>query len=109
VVVDLSDPTRPVQVAVLRFSDTRGPNGLTVAGDVLFLAGGQTVEAIDVSEPTRPVKLAAYRCLEAFAAGRDSAHDLVYRDGYLYVTGQNDHSFCILRVDSEPIRNLAAR
>ena len=109
VVVDISDPDRPVQVAALRFSDTRGPNGLTVAGDVLFLAGGQTVEAIDVSEPTRPVSLAAYRCLEAFAAGRDSAHDLVYRDGYLHVTGQNDHSFGILRVESRAIRQLADR
>jgi hypothetical protein len=109
VVVDLSDPTRPTQVAALPFSDTRGPNGLTVAGDVLFLAGGQTVEAIDVSVPAKPVKLASYRCLEAFAAGRDSAHDLVYRDGYLYVTGQNDNSFCILRVDDRRIRDLASR
>jgi hypothetical protein len=109
VVVDISEPTRPVQVAVLRFSDNRGPNGLTIAGDVLFLAGGQTVEAIDVSEPTRPVKLASYRCPEAVAAGRHSSYDLVYRAGYLYVTGQNDHRFGVLRVESELIRELAAR
>jgi len=109
VTVDLSDPTRPVQAAVVRFSDTRGPNGLTIAGDVLFLAGGQTVEAIDVRDPAKPVKLASYKCPEAFPAGRDSAHDLVYRDGYLYVTGQNDHCLCILRVDSPLIRDLAAR
>lgn len=106
--VDLSDPARPTQAAVVRFSDTRGPNGLTIAGDVLFLAGGQTVEAIDVRNPAKPVKLASYTCQEAFPAGRDSAHDLVYRDGYLYVTGQNDHCLCILRVDSPLIRDLAA-
>jgi len=109
VIADISNPTRPAQVAVLRFSDTRGPNGLTLAGNVLFPAGGQTVEAIDVSNPANPVKLASYKCLEAFAAGRDSAHDLVYRDGYLYVTGQNDNSFCILRVNDQRIRDLAAR
>jgi len=107
VVVALSDPARPVQVAALGFSDGRGPNGLVIAGDVLFLAGGRTVEAIDVSDPTKPAKLASYHCPEAFPAGRDSAHDLVYRDGYLYVTGQNDHSFCILRVEALPIRKLA--
>ena len=107
VVVDLSDPSQPVQLAALRFSDTRGPNGLTVAGKVVFLGGGQTVEAIDVSDPARPVKLASHRCLRAFANGRDSAHDLVYRDGYLYVTGQNDNSFCILRVNDQRIRDLA--
>ena len=107
VVVDISDPARPAQVAALSFSDARGPNGLTIAGSVLFLAGGQTVEAIEITEPTRPVKLASYKCLQAFGAGRDSAHDLVYRDGYLYVTGQNDNCFCILRVNSPRIRELA--
>ena len=107
VVVDISDPARPAQVAALSFSDARGPNGLTIAGSVLFLAGGQTIEAVEITEPTRPVKLASYKCLQAFPAGRDSAHDLVYRDGYLYVTGQNDNCFCILRVNSPRIRELA--
>jgi len=107
VVVDLSNPARPNQVASLRFSDARGPNGLTVSGRIAFLGGGQTVEAIDVTVPAKPVKLASYRCLDAFANGRDSAHDLVYRDGYLYVTGQNDHSLLVLRVNDERIRDLA--
>jgi len=107
VVVDISDPARPAQVAALSFSNARGPNGLTIAGSVLFLAGGQTIEAVEITEPTRPVKLASYNCLQAFPAGRDSAHDLLYRDGYLYVTGQNDNCFCILRVNSPRIRELA--
>jgi len=109
VVVALADPARPVQVAAIPFSDTRGLNGLAIAGDVLFLAGGRTVEAIDVSHPIKPAKLASYECPEAFRAGRDSAHDLVYRDGYLYVTGQNDQSFCVLRLESPRVRELAER
>ena len=109
VVVDIRDPSRPCQVAALRFSDKRGPNGLTLVGDVLFVAGGQTVEAIDVSDPTQPRRLASYRCLDAFAAGRDSAHDLVYRDGYLFVTAQNDNCFCILKVNDRRIRKLARK
>ena len=105
----IAKPARPRQVAVLPFSDRRGPNGLTVAGDVLFVAGGQTVEAIDVSDPAQPRRLASYKCLKAFAAGRDSAHDLVYRDGYVFVTAQNDNCFCILKVNDRRIRELARK
>ncbi len=118
VVVDLSDPSSPRQVASLPFApdDGWGPNGLSVAGNVVFLAGGQSVEAIDVREPTRPIKLAGQRFPKELAnanprytGGGDSGHDLVYRDGYLYVTGQNDHCLLILRVESEQIRKLANR
>ena len=47
IVVDLSDPKSPRQVASLPFAedDGFGPNGLTVAGNVVFVAGGQSVEA----------------------------------------------------------------
>jgi len=107
VVVDISDPARPAQAAALSFSDSRGPNGLTIAGSVLFLAGGQTIEAVDITNPTKPVKLAVYKCLQAFPSGRDSAHDLVYRAGYLYVTGQNDNCLCILRTNDNRILELA--
>ncbi len=94
--------------------DGWGPNGLTVVGQVVFLAGGQSVEAIDVSRPEKPVKLASQRFATElknanprYAGGGDSGHDLVYRDGYLYVTGQNDHCLLILRVESKQIRDLA--
>ncbi len=116
VVVDLSKPECPRQVAWLPFAadDGWGPNGLTVAGDVVFLAGGQSVEAIDIGLPDRPVKLAGRRFAKELpnAATRstgkgDSGHDLVYRNGYLYVTGQNDHCLMILRVESMRIRRLA--
>jgi len=108
----------PRQVAWLSFApdDGWGPNGLTVVGKVVFLAGGQSVEAIDISNPAKPVKLASQRFPDELAntspryhGGGDSAHDLVYRDGCLYVTGQNDHCLLILRVDSEQIRKLAGQ
>jgi hypothetical protein len=116
IVVDLSEPGSPRQVAWLPFAprDGWGPNGLAIAGRVVFLAGGHSVEAIDVSRPQHPVKLASQRFADVlqnaeprYPGGGDSGHDLVYRDGYLYVTGQNDHCLMILRVESARIRQLA--
>jgi len=109
IVVDLREPEQPRQVAWLPFApqDGYGPNGLTVAGEVVFLAGGQTVEAIDVRTPEEPVRVARQSFAEQLPGGKDSGHDLVYRDGHLYVTGQNDHCLLILRVASEKIRALA--
>lgn len=116
VVVDLSDPDAPQQVANLPFApqDGWGPNGLTIAGRVVFLAGGQSVEAIDISRPQQPVKLASQRFADVlqnanprYSGGGDSGHDLVFRDGYLYVTGQNDNCLVILRVECERLRHLA--
>ena len=107
VVVDLSDPAAPRQVASVDFPDIRGPNGLTIVGDVWFLAGGQTVEAYDISEPSRPRLLTSFMSAEAFPTADDNAHDLVYRIGYLYVTSQGDHGFVVLRVDDEEISRLA--
>lgn len=116
VVVDLSNPAAPRQVTSLPFApqDGWGPNDLTVAGRVVFLAGGQSVEAIDISHPQQPVKLASQRFADVlqnanprYPSGGDSGHDLVYRDGYLYVTGQNDNCLLILRVKSKEIRELA--
>lgn len=40
-VVDISTPENPRIVASVPFSDTRGPNGLTVVGKVAFVAGGR--------------------------------------------------------------------
>jgi len=107
-VVDLTDPTRLRLAATLPFSDVRGPNGLTVAGNVMFAAGGQTIEAIDIRDPDHPIKLAAERLLDVFPVGRDDAHDLVYRQGYLYVTAQNSNRFAILKIHSSRILELAA-
>lgn len=53
--------------------------------------------------------LASQRFPDELRGGRDSGHDLVYRDGYLYVTGQNDHCLMVLRVESERIRRLGGQ
>lgn len=108
-VVDVSRPAEPRVVASVPFSDPRGPNGLTVAGKVVFLAGGLTVEAVDISDPHRPRTLAAQAFPLASPRARppDSLHDLVYRDGYLYVSGQTDHSFLVLKVTDRRILALA--
>src|SRR5262249_42416735 len=110
-IVDLTEPSRPVLLGAVPFPDPRGPNGLTAAGRMVFAAGGQTILAIDVSDPRAPIVRATFRPAELFLGepGRDDAHDLVYRDGYLYVTGQSSHSFGVVRVDDASIRALADR
>lgn len=107
VVVDLSDPARPREAAAVDFPHVRGPNGLTIAGDVWFLAGGQTVEAYDIRRPGRPRRLASFTSAKAFPTADDNAHDLVYRNGWLYVTSQGDNALVVLRVEDEQLRRLA--
>ncbi len=107
-VVDLADPGNPAVVASLPFGDIRGPNGLTIAGDVVFCAGGQTVTAYDISQPTKPVLLGT----QSFPVYKkrertDNYHDLIYRDGYLYISAQTDYGFLILKVNDKRIRDLA--
>lgn len=98
-VIDLSDPAAPRLRGSLEFADIRnGPNGLEVAGDVVFAAGGQTVQAIDMLNPDAPHELARFTSAEVFSGGQDDAHDLVYHDGHLFVTAQNSHSLVILKV-----------
>lgn len=108
-VVDLTDPANPRVVAAVDFPDVRGPNGLTIAGSVWFLAGGQTVQAYDIGAPSRPRLLVSFKSAKAFPSPDDNANDLVYRDGYLYVTSQGDHGLVILRVVDEKIVQLASK
>ncbi len=108
-VVDLSDPGEPKVVAKLLFPDERGPNGLTLAGKVAFCAGGQTVAAYDISDPKNPQLLVSqsFPKYKKDAKKSDNYHDLIYRDGYLYVSAQCDNGFLILKLDDERIRELA--
>lgn len=107
-VVDISDPSNPTIVAALPVSDVRGPNGLTIAGNIVFCAGGQTIDAYDISDPTIPIHVAS----QSFPVYRetsrtDNYHDLIYRDGFLYISAQSDNGFLILKVEDEKIRTLA--
>src|SRR5688572_9899400 len=70
------------------FPDERGPNGLVIAGQVAFAAGGRTVQAVDISDPDGPREVAHITTSVAFHGGEDDAHDLVLHDGHLFVTAQ---------------------
>jgi hypothetical protein len=114
-VLDISNPLKLAPVAFVTVGD-RDATGMTVSGRALFVAGGECVEAFDISDPTRPTLLAQYRGGDLFPttvklldgeARRDNAHDLVYRDGHLYVTAQNDNSLGILKVTDPPVVRLA--
>ena len=109
IVVDLSKPNAPQQIAVIPFADPTGfgPNGLTVAGKVVFLAGGQTIQTVDVSKPQSPQTVARWTSQELFPTSRDNGHDLVFQDGLLYVTAQNDNQVGIIRVNDDRIKRLA--
>ena len=107
-VVDLADPSNLKVVASLPFGDKRGPNGLTIAGNVVFCAGGQTVTAYDISEPAKP-KILGTQSFPVYKKRErtDNYHDLIYRDGYLYISAQTDYGFLILKVNDRRIRHLA--
>lgn len=114
-IIDISNPKLIQQVGNIPVCDIDA-TGLDIAGQIVFVAGGECVEAIDVSNPEAPVSIAQYRGGELFPTRRllldgewrfDNAHDLVYRDGYIYVTAQNDNRFGILKVESELVLRRA--
>ncbi|MDA1314176.1 MAG: hypothetical protein O2968_12625 [Acidobacteria bacterium] len=114
-IIDISDPKNIRQVGNIPVCDIDA-TGLDIAGQILFVAGGECIEAIDVSNPEAPVSLAQYRGGDLFPTRRllvdgewrfDNAHDLVYRDGYIYITAQNDNQFGILKVEDELILRRA--
>lgn len=107
-VVDLTDPTQPKLRGSVDFPDMPGPNGLEVAGTVVFAAGGQTVQAIDVSNPDAPRALAHLTDAGAFPGGADDGHDLVYDNGHLFVTAQTSHSLVVLRLGQTLVKQIAA-
>lgn len=109
-IVDLTNPESPEFVASVPFPDDRGPNGMCAVGNIVFACGGRTVMAVDVSDPRKPRQLAALVLAEVFqdkAVLKDDGHDLVYRDGHLYVSGQTTNSFGVVRVVDPEIRRLA--
>lgn len=117
-IIDVFDPTRPRQLANMPVCDIDA-TGMAVYGAMLLVSGGECVEVIDVSDPSRPASVARYRGGRLFPTRRydehggtprfDNGHDVVYRDGYIYVTAQNDNSLGILKVTDPRIRRLADR
>lgn len=105
-ITDVRSPAEPHHVKTLPFAG-QYPTGLTVAGRVLFAAGGRTIQAIDISDPANPHTLAVLHSNKIFPSERDNAHDLVYHSGLIYVTAQNDDQLGIVRVNDERILKLA--
>lgn len=97
-VIDLTDPAQPKLRGSVDFPDAAGPNGLEVAGNVVFAAGGKTVQAIDVSDPDAPRELSRFTSAKVFSGGQDDAHDLVFHGGHLFVTAQTSHALVVLKV-----------
>lgn len=68
---------------------------------LVFAGAGKTVEAIDVSNPESPASLAHLEGEPIFTTPRNgcagNAHDLVVRDGLVYVTAQPGGRIGILR------------
>lgn len=96
-IIDLSDPAQPRLRGSVDFPDPRGPNGLEIAGNIVFAAGGQTVQAIDVSNPETPNEIGRVTDAVAFPGAADDAHDLVLSNGHLFVTAQTSHSLVVIR------------
>ncbi|HID24383.1 MAG TPA: hypothetical protein EYP14_18565 [Planctomycetaceae bacterium] len=116
-IIDIRNPKRLKLLATMPVADI-GANGMAAAGRILFVAGGEAVEAIDLSDPARPVSIAQYRNGRLFPTRRlmlgkmprfDNAHDLVYREGYLFVTAQNDNQLGILKVNDRRVLELAGQ
>ena len=114
-IIDVKNPRKLQQIANMPVGDI-GAVGMTISGKALFVAGGECVEAIDITDPANPVSIAQYRGGRLFPTRRlilngipkyDNAHDLVYRDGYLYVTAQNDNQFGILKINDRRVLELS--
>jgi hypothetical protein len=88
-IIDIFNPTVPRKTAAYGDWVT---SGVAVAGQRVFLAGG-SLDVLDVSDPTKPQKIGHYPDKNAELAGR-----VVVAGDYVYLTGQGEHDFTILRV-----------
>lgn len=100
-VIDLTDPAKPQLRGLVKFPDHRGPNGLEVAGSLVFAAGGKSVQVVDVADPANPREVATFSSADVFPGGTDDGHDLVYHAGHLFITGQRTHALVVLKLSDE--------
>jgi hypothetical protein len=76
IVMDISDPIAPVEVAHLMVA--RGVADIEIAGNYAYMATSDGLSVLDVSEPTAPMVIGAY---ETAASGLA----LAVKDNYAYV------------------------
>jgi hypothetical protein len=105
--IDLANPAAPRIIGSINFPDSRGPNGMTLEGDVAFVCGGRTVQAVDVSQPARPELLGTIDLSKQLPGGDDDLHDADYENGRLYVTAQTSHALVVLEVKDARMRAAA--
>lgn len=80
------------------------PCGIELCPAGLFGGAASHVERFDLSDPSNPTAADRLSVFEADwprhpkQRGKGDAHDLEWRDGLLYVTGQNDDSLAIVKV-----------
>jgi len=108
-VIDFADPAAPRICGSIEFADTRGANGLTLAGGVAFVCGGRTVAAVGLADRDRPQLLGSIDLTKVLPGGDDDLHDADYADGRLYVTAQTSHALVVLKVEDPKILAAAAR
>lgn len=57
--VDVTDPTAPVEVGALEFEPATAVTGIALGGQMAYLATTAGLRVVDVSDPTHPVQLGA--------------------------------------------------
>lgn len=58
-IVDVTDPTAPVEVGALEFEPTTAVTGIALGGQIVYLATTDGLRVVDMSDPTGPVQIAA--------------------------------------------------
>jgi len=77
-IIDISDPTQPKQAGVY---PTGGSNGLTVAGNYVYVAGVSSLSIVNISNPTTPTGVGVYNSPVGVVS------DLAIVQGYVYLPG----------------------
>ena len=79
------------------------PCGIELGADSLYVGAASHVERFSLADPANPLSVDRLRVFDhdrprnPKQRGQGDAHDLEWRDGLLYVTGQNDDSLAVVR------------
>ena len=110
-IIDISNPETPFIVSVIP-TKGKGPDGLTKNGHYLFVGADDVIQVINVKDSKNPIIISAERYPSVFPSGienrkdvingrkRSSAHDLVYDNGFIFVTAQSDNNIGIIKKES---------
>jgi len=114
-VVDLSDPSAPVNLGVYELP--LNSNSFAANGSVVYLStSNKGFFAIDVADPANPVTLGQYDTGDAI---ENSLLEMLYEDGFVYAHSYNDFAvldvsdlsqiaiFPIINVSPYPINGMA--